>query len=63
MYISNLPGNATLQKVEAILEMDADCGVDETCLMKVQCVNIGFDALIVLIVLIYMRWHIKYMKI
>ena len=35
VYISNLPGTATLQKIEAILEMDADCSVDETCLMKV----------------------------
>lgn len=34
IYISNLPGNATLQKVEALLEMDADCSVVETCLMK-----------------------------
>ncbi|XP_052212541.1 uncharacterized protein LOC127831603 [Dreissena polymorpha] len=34
IYISNLPGNATLQKLESMLEMDADCSVEETCLMK-----------------------------
>ncbi|XP_045210363.2 uncharacterized protein LOC123561819 [Mercenaria mercenaria] len=34
IYVSNLPGNATLQKLEAILEMDADCSVEETCMMK-----------------------------
>ncbi|WAR04991.1 NALP5-like protein [Mya arenaria] len=34
LYISNLPGTATLQKFEAMLEMDADCNVEETNLMK-----------------------------
>lgn len=41
VYISNLPGNATLQKLESILEMDADCNVDETCMMKVVSLS-GF---------------------
>ena len=31
----NLPGNTTQQKVDAILEMEADCNLDEACLMKV----------------------------
>ncbi|KAL4228631.1 hypothetical protein ACF0H5_011679 [Mactra antiquata] len=34
IYINNLPGNATIQKLESILEMDCDCNVEETCLMK-----------------------------
>ncbi|XP_062588751.1 uncharacterized protein LOC134250409 isoform X1 [Saccostrea cucullata] len=34
LYLSNLPANSTTQKLEAILEMDADCNLDEVCLMK-----------------------------
>nr|XP_022345878.1 uncharacterized protein LOC111138293 [Crassostrea virginica]XP_022345879.1 uncharacterized protein LOC111138293 [Crassostrea virginica] len=34
LYLSNLPGNSTTQKLEAILEMDADCNLEEVCLMK-----------------------------
>ncbi|KAL5017295.1 hypothetical protein ScPMuIL_006884 [Solemya velum] len=34
MYLSNLPGNTTQQKVESLLEMEADCNLDEVCLMK-----------------------------
>ncbi|ESP02588.1 hypothetical protein LOTGIDRAFT_171908 [Lottia gigantea] len=34
LYLSNLPGNATVNKLEAIFEMEADCNVDEICLMK-----------------------------
>ncbi|XP_056005420.1 uncharacterized protein LOC125659591 isoform X2 [Ostrea edulis] len=34
LYLSNLPGSTTTQKLEAILEMDADCNLEEVCLMK-----------------------------
>ena len=40
LYLSNLPGNTTQQKVEALLEMEADCNLDEACLMKV-CRSMG----------------------
>ncbi|XP_060072518.1 uncharacterized protein LOC132552338 [Ylistrum balloti] len=33
-YLCNLPGNTTRQKVEALLEMEADCNLEEVCLMK-----------------------------
>ncbi|OWF49630.1 uncharacterized protein LOC110451468 [Mizuhopecten yessoensis] len=34
VYLCNLPGNTTRQKVEALLEMEADCTLEEVCLMK-----------------------------
>ncbi|XP_050399775.2 uncharacterized protein LOC126817009 isoform X1 [Patella vulgata] len=34
LYLSNLPGNATVNKIEALFDMEADCSVDEVCLMK-----------------------------
>ncbi|KAK3586423.1 hypothetical protein CHS0354_017066 [Potamilus streckersoni] len=34
VYLSNLPGNTTTQKIEAILEMEADCSLEEVCFMK-----------------------------
>lgn len=35
LYLSNLPGNSNTQKLEAIFEMEADCNMEEVCLMKV----------------------------
>ena len=35
LYLNNLQGHTTQQKIEAILEMEADCNLDEVCLMKV----------------------------
>lgn len=35
LYLSNLPGNSNTQKLEAIFEMEADCNLEEVCLMKV----------------------------
>ncbi|XP_033725750.1 uncharacterized protein LOC117315599 [Pecten maximus] len=34
VYLCNLPGNTTRQKTEALLEMEADCNLEEVCLMK-----------------------------
>ncbi|CAC5367795.1 unnamed protein product [Mytilus coruscus] len=34
LYLSNLPGNTTQQKMDAMFEMEADCNLDEVCLMK-----------------------------
>ncbi|XP_052705898.1 uncharacterized protein LOC128181513 isoform X2 [Crassostrea angulata] len=34
LYLSNLPGNSNTQKLEAIFEMEADCNLEEVCLMK-----------------------------
>lgn len=34
LYLSNLPGNSNTQKLEAIFEMEADCNMEEVCLMK-----------------------------
>ncbi|KAK3094982.1 hypothetical protein FSP39_008700 [Pinctada imbricata] len=34
IYMCNLPGNTTQQKIEGMLESEADCNIDEVCLMK-----------------------------
>ena len=36
LFMSGLPASITTQKMEGILEMEADCNVDEICLMKVS---------------------------
>ncbi|XP_025083542.1 uncharacterized protein LOC112557745 isoform X2 [Pomacea canaliculata] len=34
LYLSNLPGNSTTQRIEALFEMEADCSIDEVVLTK-----------------------------
>ncbi|KAK7476888.1 hypothetical protein BaRGS_00031891, partial [Batillaria attramentaria] len=34
IYLGNLPGNTTSQRLEALLEMEADCSIEEVVLMK-----------------------------
>lgn len=34
VYLSNLPGNSTSQRLEALFEMEADCSIEEVVLMK-----------------------------
>lgn len=41
LYLSNLPGNSNTQKLEAIFEMEADCNLEEVCLMKVGCTELS----------------------
>jgi hypothetical protein len=40
LYLSNLPGNTTQQKMDAMFEMEADCNIDEVCLMKVNYMHV-----------------------
>ena len=36
IYVSHLPAAITVQKMEAVLEMEADCSVQEVFLLKVS---------------------------
>ena len=35
IYLSHLPASITVQKMEAVLEMEVDCSVQEIFLLKV----------------------------
>lgn len=35
IYMANLPASVTVQKMEGVLEMEADCSVEEIFLLKV----------------------------
>ena len=36
VYMTGLPASITVQKMEGLLEMEADCEVEDICLMKVN---------------------------
>ena len=36
LFLTALPASVTTQKMEGLLETEADCNVEEVCLLKVQ---------------------------